>query len=89
MKPDIPICAECRREYRINKNGVIWVQQVSGMPQGAYWCDRWKCPGCGHRILRGFGHVPFTTRNDEVLIEARLKLEADRGSEIFYEESPP
>lgn len=49
-----PICVPCQRNYRCERNGV-WVRL--GL-DGIIDADMYECPGCGHRIVRGFAQRP-------------------------------
>ena len=49
---DTPICVPCQRNYRCERNGV-WVR-LGG--EAIIDADMYECPGCGHRLIRGFAH---------------------------------
>jgi hypothetical protein len=56
-----PVCVSCQLEFRCEKNSVAAVL-LSGSPPAPYqiWdCDMWKCPGCGMKILSGYGRQPL------------------------------
>ena len=51
-----PICVECRVEYACDKNAVLINDPaVGGFPATYWYADRWKCPGCKHKIIVGRG----------------------------------
>ena len=51
-----PICVECRVEYSCDKNEVLVNDPaVGGFPATYWYADRWKCPGCKHKIIVGRG----------------------------------
>ena len=45
-----PVCAKCKVEYFVKKQGVYVVSMYK-----IYHADLWECPGCGHQIIGGFG----------------------------------
>jgi len=45
-----PICVPCQRNYRCEMNG-IWVRLG---PDAIVDADLYRCPGCGHQIVKGF-----------------------------------
>ena len=50
-----PICVPCAVEMRCAKNGLI----VADPEPSTYWSgDMYECPGCGARVVTGFGS-PF------------------------------
>ena len=69
-----PICVKCQKFYRIEKNGVRFVEK---MPIGGHrsppgtaaphlwkdykiWsADLWICHGCGHEIIIGAARQPI------------------------------
>jgi len=52
-----PICVPCRVEMRCSKNNrLVCDPDVPGVGGSTYWLgDEWRCPGCGARIVTGFG----------------------------------
>ena len=52
-----PVCAKCKVEYFVKKQGVYVVSMFSSppLPYKIYHADLWECPGCGHQIIGGFG----------------------------------
>lgn len=55
------VCIKCGREYLSwapgGKNGVVVREmfQKEIQVQAIYRADIWACPGCGARIIKGFG----------------------------------
>lgn len=51
------ICCNCQVEYRPDRNGVVVIDMFQQPPQPykLYEADRWYCPGCGHKVVAGFG----------------------------------
>ena len=45
-----PVCVPCERNYRCELNGIL----VRLGPDATIDADLYKCPGCGHQIVRGF-----------------------------------
>lgn len=68
-----PVCVKCQRFYRPAKNGVGLLEttpRFNGAQPGAahaedwtpykIWvADLWRCPGCGHEMIQGFGGGPI------------------------------
>lgn len=46
----MPICVPCQRNYRCERNGIL----VRLGPDAIIDADLYKCPGCGHQVVRGF-----------------------------------
>jgi hypothetical protein len=54
-----PVCVECEVEYRAEKNGIV-AEEMADFGSYKLWrADLWKCPGCGHRLITGFGQQNF------------------------------
>ena len=68
-----PVCVKCQRFYRPHRNGVhILEGKPNGVrvppgtsrpelwePYKVWMADMWKCQGCGHELINGFGHSPL------------------------------
>lgn len=68
-----PVCVGCRRFYRARRNGVRVLEQMpeharaepgvgaeaSWVPYRVWLADLYRCEGCGHEIIVGFGHAPI------------------------------
>jgi hypothetical protein len=68
-----PVCVQCQTFYRPDKNGVWILEQKPikpgakpgllepelWIPYKAWQADRWKCNGCGHQLITGFGLNPM------------------------------
>ena len=71
------VCYQCHVEYKIEKAGAVVVDMFRQPPQPyCIWsCDAWKCPGCGHTVIAGFGGQPmaehFQARFPAALDEAK------------------
>ena len=75
-----PICVPCRVEMRCSKNNrLVCDPDVPGVGGSTYWLgDEWRCPGCGARIVTGFGkaiEIPPVHAEGEAL-EFRYELPA-------------
>lgn len=64
------VCVKCKRQLRIEKNGVDSVEFIPihstktkkfiGYEIYRVWSsDKWKCPECDFEILAGFPHSPW------------------------------
>lgn len=82
-----PVCIPCQKEYRRHVNGVYALEQdENGQPYKLWLTDLWKCPGCGHEVLCGYGNSPvgqhfqgdFATQLEEAVVH-NLK----RGVNVF------
>ena len=89
-----PSCPSCQRFHRPELNG-IWVIECApegGAPPGKHFAcrwkpykiwqaDKWKCQGCGHEVITGYGLEPLSVRHkadfDEMLAFAR------RGDHVY------
>ena len=49
-----PVCVPCERNYRCELNGIL----VRLGPDAITAADLYKCPGCGHQIVKGFAREP-------------------------------
>ena len=80
-----PICAACCIEYRCIKNEALVRDPEDGPAPSTYWSgDMFKCPGCGNRIIVGFGQ-PMDSNLGEVLADREGVLEfryTKKGFEI-------
>lgn len=68
-----PVCIPCHMFYRSEHTGFKFIEGMPdgnnvqpGMAEADRWKpyklwvgDRWKCPGCGHEIICGFGSGPI------------------------------
>jgi hypothetical protein len=55
-----PICAKCRVAMRRMQNDrPVRDPEAGGFPSTYWFGDEWECPGCGARIVIGFGR-PLT-----------------------------
>lgn len=82
-----PVCVPCARFYRTEKNGFRLTESmpaVDGAKPGKnfahqwkpykLWCaDKWKCPGCGHEMVTGFGHACVRNQHEPDFDELRIK----------------
>jgi len=67
-----PVCMTCKLFYRAHKNGV-WLTEMmppymgetEWRPYKIWQADLWKCKGCGHEIIVGFGHNPVAIQHEE------------------------
>ena len=64
-----PICVPCKRFYKPEKNGVFALEQMprgegaepgtsmepAWEPYKIWRADLYKCAGCGHEIITGYG----------------------------------
>ncbi len=74
-----PICVKCKKEYRVEKNGVFVLDTDNTLYSG----DLWKCPICQHEIIKGFGNGIYKgTENYETLLNSAINIEEneDAGS---------
>jgi hypothetical protein len=68
-----PVCVPCKRFFRPEKNGYSLVEGMpivnlappgnaapeQWAPYKLWRADKWKCQGCGHEIVVGFGSSPI------------------------------
>ena len=67
-----PICVSCRRFYRPEKNGYVFMEgtpdgmALPGLAEPEHWHpyklwrgDLWKCQGCGALIVVGVAQEPL------------------------------
>lgn len=55
----------CGHEMKSKKNGVRVLKLDSkGNGDGVWAADLWKCPGCEHETLTGFGFEPLYRNYD-------------------------
>jgi hypothetical protein len=75
-----PICVPCERFYRPAKNGISFLEGMpngtdtpprSGKGHADEWDDyklwmgdKWRCPGCDHEIVVGFGREPLAVQHE-------------------------
>jgi hypothetical protein len=59
-----PVCVPCQRFYRAHKNGVRVLEQAP-TPYKVWDADLYRCPGCGHETIVGFGHRPISEHFQE------------------------
>lgn len=60
-----PICCACNLFYRPAKLGVTVMEgrpisRDVWLPYKLWQADRWKCQGCGHELITGFGRDPIS-----------------------------
>ena len=75
-----PICVGCRVEMRCAKNNrLVCDPDVPGVGGSTYWLgDEWVCPGCGARIVTGFGvPIPVNPAPACEALEFRYELPAE------------
>lgn len=58
------VCVKCGIEIRCETNEVAWLSPGGGCPDQLWQADLWKCPGCGHTVLQGFGAQPMSHSNE-------------------------
>jgi len=57
-----PVCVPCRRSMRCAKNDFLVKDEGMGEHPATYhYGDVWRCPGCGHEIVAGFGGGQFAS----------------------------
>ena len=68
-----PACVKCQRFYRVHSNGVRVLEQMPthstalpGTAEAQNWkpykvwlADHWRCEGCGHDLITGYGGKPL------------------------------
>ena len=73
-----PVCVPCGLAMKPEDNGVRAVETKDKEKQEEYriWsADKWKCPGCGHEVLSGYGDratYPSDEDYDEKLAHATV-----------------
>lgn len=79
-----PICVECRIEYRLEVSGVLAVTMFQKPPEPyeIYSTDLWRCPVCGHEMLKGFGERPIVQHWEQDFDEI---LNSDTRKVFCYE----
>ena len=62
-----PVCVNCNVSYRVEKSGGYVIEMFSNPPKPyKIWsADGWMCPGCGHKIMNGFGRGPIAEHYQE------------------------
>jgi hypothetical protein len=69
-----PACLSCRRFYRPYRNSVFitegmpvttpaqsgWAEPGKWKPYKVWQADMWKCQGCGHELITGWGLQPYS-----------------------------
>lgn len=72
-----PVCVPCKLFYRPEENGF---HLTEGAPTGSKWrpyklwmADKWKCRGCGHEIIVGFGLSPVAIEHEPGFERIRTK----------------
>jgi hypothetical protein len=48
------------------------------MPYKIWAGDLWKCKGCGHELISGYGRDPISIKHRENFEELRERLGADK-----------
>jgi DNA-directed RNA polymerase subunit RPC12/RpoP len=62
----LPICAECNRSMRPEKNGVTVEELMDdGSPYKLWKGDRYICPECTTRVIVGIAEVPLAEHYQE------------------------
>ena len=76
-----PVCVKCEVEYRPHKNGV-YVKEIrlDGSFYKLWSADIWKCPGCGHELVWGYGHSPLV-QDHQLLTSPELKSMLQKAEE--------
>jgi len=68
-----PVCVPCQRFYRPRHNGTHLLEGMPAVPHAepgtshpenwqpykVWKADLWRCDGCGHQIIAGFGAFPM------------------------------
>jgi hypothetical protein len=59
--PDIPraVCMTCLVPYKVERTGITVGARARIGPYYIVHADMWRCPSCGHLILRGFADHPI------------------------------
>jgi len=66
----VPVCVSCQVSMKPEKNGVDFVETMSGnVPYKIWSTDKWKCPKCGISCLVGFGNKAFAEHFDKERFE--------------------
>lgn len=68
------VCSPCKRRLEIETTG-IYVIETRGPEHTNYklWrADRYECPGCGARIVGGFGSGPQAQEGEDEKFERAL-----------------
>lgn len=62
-----PICVSCEVEYRPKRNGTPVIEMFSDPPRPyKIWnADTWRCPSCGHEIVKGYSLKPIAIHFEE------------------------
>lgn len=60
-----PVCFECHKELRPEKNGVGVLDLADFGPYQLWDADLWKCPECGIQVIGGFGNGPISSHYEE------------------------
>lgn len=84
------ICANCQTQFRIKKNGVLAVDMFDRpeRPYEAYTGDLWECPGCGARIVAGFGELPVAAHYNADRMNMALYAAERTGTRVNNYEKP-
>lgn len=80
-----PVCLNCNLEYKLKKSGVFAVEHFSQPPRPyKIWsADLHQCPGCGHKILKGYGSHCMAEHFQPKFQEMLDQLPPERSFNIF------
>jgi hypothetical protein len=85
-----PVCVKCEVEYRPEKNDIV-VEEIVSFGSYKLWCaDLWKCPGCEHLLITGYGNQAFAEHYQnnykEILFKTKtFKIYEKPRDEISHE----
>lgn len=83
--PEI-VCCSCNFFYKPEKNAVAVVEMrpvgtvslPEYRPLRLWQADRWRCPGCGHQVVTGFGRAPISEHHDRNFDEKVKAFQPER-----------
>jgi hypothetical protein len=81
-----PICVPCKRYYKIVKTGFAFTEGFAPnclepdnwKPYKIWFGDLWRCCGCDHRMITGFGAAPISEHYKPDFAAKMLRFRADQ-----------
>jgi len=81
-----PVCADCEEKMKPDRNGVKVILATSdNEPIKEFNADRWRCNGCGHKIITGFGKS-LNYRPDNLELKEKREKQIEQGEMIVADD---
>ncbi len=77
------VCVKCKRELRVAKNEVYYIETFKYGPYRVWNADKFQCPECGTEILSGYGNNPILSHFDKDFAD---KLNTIKANWTYIEE---